>query len=93
MRKTYDWKQKAEEIKQKALYLCEVCKDKGEIRFDHLEVHHITPLKQDSSLLLDNNNLVCLCAEHHIKAENGLIDADYLRQLALRREENNPPMG
>lgn len=86
LRSSYAWTKKSEEIREKANWLCEVCRDRGVYTYDGLEVHHITKLSDDSSKLLDNNNLVCLCVEHHKQADNGEIDADYLRQLARHRE-------
>ena len=87
LRAKYVWTKKSEEIREKAQYLCEVCRDTGKITYDCLEVHHITPLKEDSNLLLDNYNLVCLCVSHHKQADNGELDRDYLRKLARHREE------
>ena len=91
MRSRFAWTKKSEEIREKAQYLCEVCRDKGKITYDQLEVHHIISIKENSSLLLDNYNLVCLCVEHHKQAENGEIDRDYLKKLAWDREEEHPP--
>ena len=87
MRSRFAWTKKSEEIREKAQYLCEVCRDQGKITYESLEVHHITPLREDSTLLLENNNLVCLCIEHHKQADNSELDRDYLRKLAEYREE------
>ena len=86
LRSSYAWTKKSEEIRQKANYLCEACRDKGIYVYDNLEVHHIEKLKEQPNLLLDDYNLVCLCQECHTKADDGLIDADYLRELARHRE-------
>ena len=86
LRSTNKWTEKSKEIRERANNLCEVCRDKGIYTYKNLEVHHIIKLTEDSSLLLDNNNLICLCVEHHKKADDGLIDKDYLSQLAVRRE-------
>lgn len=92
LRGKYVWQLKSQEIREKAQYLCEVCRDQGEISYEKLEVHHITPLREDSTLLLDNNNLVCLCVSHHKQADNNELDRDYLRKLArIREEEEIPP--
>lgn len=85
LRGRYAWTKKAIQIKADALGLCEVCKDKGIYTFDNLEVHHITKLKDDPSGLLEDENLICLCVEHHKQADAGLINADYLRGLAKKR--------
>lgn len=86
LRSTNRWTQKSREIREKASYLCEVCKDQGVINYDGVEVHHIVKLKDDESLLLDNNNLICLCGAHHEQADHDQIDSNYLRHLADKRE-------
>lgn len=87
LRSKYKWTQKSLEIREKANYLCEVCRDQGIISYEQLEVHHIETLKDRSDLLLDNSNLICLCVSHHKQADAGEIDKDYLRKLAEHREE------
>ena len=86
LRDTYEWKQKSLEIRSKAQYLCEVCRDKGRYTYDNLEVHHIIKIKEDKDLLLDNFNLICLCHMHHTMADEGTLDIDYLRSLVDKRE-------
>lgn len=88
LRNTHTWHMKAKEIKEKSNYLCAVCKDKGIYTFDNLEIHHITKLRDNKELLLDNNNLICLCWKHHKLADEGYISSDYLRKLAMTREGN-----
>lgn len=88
LRNTHRWHKKAEEIKEKANYLCEVCRDNNIYTYDNLEVHHITKLRDDTSKLLDNYNLVCLCWKHHKLADKNYINSDYLRKLARYREDN-----
>ena len=88
LRKSNAWKRKSEEIREKANFLCEVCRDRGSYTYDGLEVHHIIKIKDNKELLLDNRNLICLCQEHHKMADRNALDADYLRRLALKREEN-----
>lgn len=87
LRSRYAWTLKAQQIKNDAMGLCEVCKAQGLYNYDNLEVHHITKLKDDPNGLLDDNNLVCLCVYHHKQADDGEIDADYLRELAKLRQE------
>jgi 5-methylcytosine-specific restriction endonuclease McrA len=86
LRSQYSWTEKSKEIREKANYLCEVCRDNNIYTYDNIEVHHIVKVRDDESLLLDNENLICLCKEHHIQADNGEIDQDYLRELARQRE-------
>ena len=86
LRNTNNWHKKANEIKEKSNYLCEVCKKEGRYTYDGLEVHHINKIKDNTALLLDNYNLVCLCVDHHKKADRNEIDKDYLLDLARERE-------
>lgn len=93
MRNTNDWHKKAEHIKKKANYLCEVCRDEGVYTYDNLEVHHIEKLRENINRLLDNYNLSCLCCRHHKLADKGMIDKEYLIRLAKEREErHNTPL-
>lgn len=85
-RSRYAWTKKSEEIRERANYLCEVCRDKGAYTYKDLEVHHITKVREDKGLLLDNYNLICLCVKHHKMADRGEIDSDYLSELARKRE-------
>lgn len=80
------WHKKSEEIRDRAHNLCEICADQGIYNYRDIEVHHITKLKDNPDGLLDNYNLVCLCQRHHKAADAGMIDKDYLRELAKRRE-------
>lgn len=68
--------------------MCEVCRDQNKIEYNNIEVHHITKVRDDETLLLDNYNLICLCQEHHEQADKGLIDKEYLQRLARQREES-----
>ena len=86
LRSTYSWTEKSKEIRERANHLCEVCRDRGELTYDNLEVHHIVKVTEDESKLLDNNNLICLCAAHHKQADNNEIDKEYLLMLAAKRE-------
>ena len=86
-RSTYAWTMKSIEVRKKANYLCEVCRDKGVYTYSGVEVHHIEKLRERPDLLLDNYNLIALCKHHHEEAEEGLIDKDYLKELAKKRED------
>ena len=86
LRSQYSWTKKSEEIREKANHLCEVCRDQGIYTYNNIEVHHIVKVKDDRSLLLDNENLICLCQEHHKLADAHAIDPVYLRELASKRE-------
>lgn len=84
------WTQKAKQIKEESLYLCAVCRQQGIFTYNDLEVHHITKLKEDPGGLLEDYNLICLCTKHHKEADSGKIAAEYLRELARERAENQP---
>lgn len=88
LRSTYAWTEKSKEIRENAQGLCEVCRDKGIYTYKGVQVHHIEKVKDNPSKLLDNYNLVCLCEEHHKQADDGKLDADYLRKLSKTREES-----
>lgn len=87
LRSSYSWTKKSEEIRERANHLCEVCRDKGIITLNNLEVHHIEKIKDDESRMYDNENLICLCQEHHKQADKGFIDKNYLFELAKKREQ------
>ena len=88
LRNTYDWHTKAEQIKKDSKYLCSVCKDNGIYQYNDLETHHIEKLTERPDLLLDNNNLICLCRSCHKLADAGIIKKDYLLELVKQREDN-----
>ena len=87
LRSKYAWTMKSMEVREKANYLCEICKENGILTYDDLEVHHIEKVREAGYLLLDNLNLVCLCKEHHLQADAGRWDKEYLRELARKRED------
>ena len=63
LRNTYRWRKKREEIKQRDNYLCVVCKvnflsKKEKIEFGAVEVHHITPYRENEELCFDDDNLI-----------------------------------
>lgn len=80
------WKLKRQSIKERSFYLCAVCRDQGDYSPKALEVHHIKKLREDPDGLLEDDNLVCLCIYHHKQADRGELDADYLKELAKKRD-------
>ena len=86
MRSSFAWTEKSREIREKAQYLCEVCRSLGIYTYNNLEVHHIEKVRDNPSLLLDDLNLICLCVEHHKQADAGEIPVSVLKQLASERE-------
>ena len=81
-----EWKNKREEIRKRDLNLCVLCrlglytKDGGFSYNSEVDVHHITPLVEDFSQRLENDNLICLCGYHHELAEKGAIPRQKLRE-------------
>lgn len=88
LRSTYKWTKKAKQIKDDANGLCEVCKAQGVYTYNSLEVHHIEKLRDNANGLLEDDNLICLCTYHHKQADDGELDADYLRELVRKRRNN-----
>ena len=95
IRSSTAWKKKREEIVKKSNYFCAYCFENNRLTLNNLEVHHITPIRENKSLAFDNNNLILLCRQCHKDAELGKINADFLRKLAREREflsqEIHPP--
>lgn len=82
-RSTITWQKKRNAVAERDLWLCRVCLEQGHLNGDSLQVHHITPLSEDYSLRLEDDNLITLCPVHHEQAECGQIPADHLRELAV----------
>ena len=93
LRRRTSWTNKSLEIRERSKYLCAVCLDKGEARADDdTEVHHIRKLRDYPQGLLEDDNLVCLCTLHHKQADNGILSAEYLRELAQKRDIVDYPL-
>ncbi len=95
-RYTHAWERKAKQIKERSQYMCAVCKERGVVTCDGLEVHHIVPLRERPDLLLEDANLICLCEKHHEQAERGGIDRGELVRMAKERDDKAaayPPAG
>lgn len=86
LRNKNKWHEKSEEIREASNYLCAICKEQGIYNYNKISVHHIEKLRDRPDLLLDNYNLIALCAEHHKLADAGKIEKDYLLKLAAARE-------
>lgn len=85
------WKKKADEIKQRDLYLCQLClRQQDKMLNPHaLSVHHIKKLRDAWDKRLDNDNLITLCNFHHEEAEKGAIPIEYLLAIAKEQEEKS----
>ena len=91
-RNTVKWQEKRNQIRQRDFNCCQVCLVQPapnclRVNTKNLSVHHIVPLEEDFSKRLDNDNLITLCSYHHAMAEDGEIDAEYLKALIC-----NPPL-
>lgn len=99
LRSLNKWTRKSEDIRERSLHLCAICKDLGDYTPKKIEVHHIRKLKDYPQGLTEDANLIALCVEHHKRADRGEIDADRLRQLANERDgvrgydDGYPPEG
>lgn len=67
------WKNKAEEIKARDKYLCQICLKRNIINQRDLSVHHIQPIAENQALKLENSNLITVCEVHHKECEIGKI--------------------
>ena len=85
LRRSSRWTKRSREIREESHYLCQICLDRGVITYEDVEVHHIDKLRDRPDLMTDANNLVCLCREHHKRADAGVYSKEYLRKLAERR--------
>lgn len=85
LRKKNICKKKNLEIKERAGWLCEVCRDHGIYTFEGLETHHIESIRKSPEKIVDDDNLICLCKQCHKQAEINKIDATYLKKLARNR--------
>lgn len=86
-------KEKSKEIKERQNYLCPVCLSHGDLRPKRLETHHILKLRLRPDLLLEDENLIALCEEHHEQADRGEIDEAQLRSYVEKRDRDIPPEG
>lgn len=85
-RNTQAWQRKRNNIKDRDKGLCQVCIRKlyntlKQYNYKDIEVHHITPLREEYELRLDENNLISLCKYHHELAEKGEIPRELLRSM------------
>lgn len=90
-RSTAIWQQKAEEIKVRDNYLCQVCRRNlyGTVRrlnAENLSVHHAVSLRDDYEKRLDNDNLLTVCSMHHGMAEGGKIPFGVIDDIICEQE-------
>lgn len=95
-RSTYAWQRKAEEIKERDHYLCQICirnlhDTTSRINSIDLSVHHAISLKKDHTKRLDNDNLITVCGKHHEMAEKGTIPLYEVQKIIEEQERSIPP--
>ena len=89
---TSKWQKKREEIKQRDLYLCQICIRELyntiiKYNMQELEVHHNVPINEDYNKRLDNDNLLTVCKYHHEMCENGEIPREEVQQIIKEQEK------
>ncbi len=67
------WRKKAQEIKERDKFLCQICLGHNIFNYKELSVHHIVPVAESEALRLENTNLITLCEKHHQDCECGKI--------------------
>lgn len=60
------WKRKAEAIRKRDGYICQICKRQGKVT-DGTLVHHIKPVDSFPHLAFNNDNLITICNDCHEK--------------------------
>lgn len=91
-RRSKDWTDKSIAIRKRDRYLCLCCLaglpgTASRYNTSNLSVHHITPIEEDYSGRLDNDNLITLCSVHHEMCEAGKISRQAQRELVRASEE------
>lgn len=86
------WQKKREEIKQRDLYLCQICIRElyntiNKYNTEELEVHHNIPINENYDKRLDNDNLLTVCHLHHEMCESGEIPREEVQQI-INEQEN-----
>lgn len=89
---TSKWQKKREEVKQRDLYLCQICirelyNTVIKYNMQELEVHHNTSINEDYNKRLDNNNLLTVCHYHHEMCESGEIPREEVQQIINEQED------
>ena len=89
---TSSWKNKREEIKQRDLYLCQICirelyNTMTKYNTNNLEVHHNIPINENYDKRLDNYNLITVCHYHHELCESGEIPREEIQVIINEQED------
>ena len=75
------WRSKAEEIKERDKFLCQICLKNNIFNYKDLSVHHIQPVAENQALRLENSNLITLCDAHHKACESGQISRQEQQEI------------
>lgn len=91
------WQKKREEIKQRDLYLCQICIRElydtvVKYNTEELEVHHNIPINEDYNKRLNNYNLLTVCDMHHKMCDNGKIPREEVQQIIDEQEGKVSPL-
>lgn len=86
-RNSAEWKRKTEEIRTRDKQLCQVCLSRNIFNYKNLSVHHITPLQEDWTRRLDNENLITVCETCHRDCESGKIKRETQFKLIQEQPE------
>lgn len=89
---TRKWQKKREEIKQRDLYLCQICirelyDTRNKYNMNNLGVHHNIPLNEDFNKRLDNDNLLTVCDFHHEMCEKQQIPRNEVQKIIDEQEK------
>lgn len=90
---TKKWQNKREEIKQRDLYLCQICirelyNTRNKYNTEQIEVHHNIPINEDYNKRLNNDNLLTVCHTHHEMCESGEISRKEVQKIINEQEGN-----
>lgn len=92
------WKKMSTYIRDRDMYVCQLClRDKCYGAPD--VVHHIIELKEDKTVALNSENLICLCTSCHNKVHamyrnNKNITQENLREIVRENPLQSPlPLG
>lgn len=89
---TSKWQKKREEIKQRDLYLCQICIRElyntiNKYNTQDLEVHHNIPINENYDKELDDDNLLTVCHYHHEMCESGDIPREEVQTIINEQEK------
>lgn len=90
-RSSWAWTKKAQAIKKRDGFLCQVClrglyEPERKYESAGLEVHHIETVASCYDKRLDSSNLITLCERHHKLADAGRIPVEELQRIAMEQE-------